>query len=167
MSLGLSTLGLVHTALSLLALVSGLVVVGGLLVARDLNAWTAIYLASAVATTVTGFGFPGGLGIPHYIGSGMLLILLIALLARYAFRLAGPWRPTYAVSAVLGVWALVFFTIGEAFLRAPALKALAPTLTELPFALAQIAALALFVVLAIVAAVKFRHEVATEMTHQS
>ena len=51
-------------------------------------------------------------------------------------------------------------------LLAPALKAIAPTLTELPFTLAQIAALALFVVLAIVAAVKFRHEAAAEMTHQ-
>jgi hypothetical protein len=94
-----------------------------------------------------------------------LFLLSLAILARYAFRLAGPWRPTYAAAAVLGVWTLVFFTIGEAFLRVPALKAMTPTLTELPFALTQIAALALFLALAIVAAMTFRHEAAAEAQH--
>lgn len=159
---GMSTFGLIHTALSLLALVSGLIVVMGLLAARRLDAWTALYLASAVAAGVTGFGFPGSIGIPHYVGSVALIVLLVAILARYAFRLAGPWRSTYAVTAVLGVHSLVFFAIGEAFLRVPALNAMAPTLTELPFALAQLAALALFVALAIAAAMTFRHEAATE-----
>jgi hypothetical protein len=158
MMFGLSTLGVLHTALSLSALVSGLIVVGGLLASRRLDALTALYLASALATTVTGFGFPGSFGIPQAIGVMALLVLLVAILARYAFRLAGPWRATYAVAAVLGVWSMVFFTIGEAFLRLPVLKAMAPTLTELPFGLAQVAALALFVALAVAAAKAFRPE---------
>jgi len=157
MIFGLSTLGVLHTALSLLALVSGLIVVGGLLAGRRLDAVTALYLASALATTVSGFGFPG-FGIPQAIGVIALLVLLVAILARYVFRLAGRWRATYAVAAVLGVWSMVFFTIGEAFLRLPVLKAMAPTLTELPFGLAQLAALALFVALAVAAARTFRNE---------
>jgi len=50
----------------------------------------------------------------------------------------------------------VFFAIGEAFLRFPALTALAPTLTELPFVLIQLAGIALFVALAIAAVSRFR-----------
>lgn len=162
MIFGLSTFGFVHTALSLLALVSGLVVVMGLLAARRLDALTALYLASAVAANVTGFGFSASFGIPHYIGSAALVVLLVVILARYAFRLAGPWRWIYAIATVLTVHSLAFFTIGEAFRRIPALNAMAPTLTELPFTLAQLAAAALFVALAIAAAMKFRHEVAAE-----
>jgi hypothetical protein len=130
----------------------------GLLAARRLDALTALYFASAVATTLTGFGFPGSFGVPQYIGVLALVLLLVAILARYVFRLAGPWRATYAAAAVLSVWSLVFFTVGEAFLRVPALKAMAPTLTELPFGLAQLAALALFVALAVAAAKTFRNE---------
>jgi hypothetical protein len=157
MILGMSTFGFVHTALSLLAVVSGLVVVAGLLAAKRLEAWTAIYLASALATTLTGFGFPGSFGIPHYVGLVALAFLLVAIVARYGFRLAGAWRPIYAAAAVLGVWSLVFFVVGEAFLRTP-LKALAPTLTELPFLLTELAALVMFVTLAIMAANRFRPE---------
>jgi hypothetical protein len=154
---GLSTFGFVHTALSLLALVSGLVVVMGLLTARMFNAWTVLYLASALAAILTGFGFPGRFGIPHALGVAALFFILVAMLARYAFRLAGWWRPAYAVAAILSVWSFVFFTIGEAFLRLPVLRPTAPTLTELPFILAQAAALSLFIALAIVAAMKPRH----------
>jgi len=157
MILGMSTFGFVHTALSLLAVVSGLIVVAGLLAAKRLEAWTAIYLASALATTLTGFGFPGAFGAPQYVGLGALAFLVVAIVARYGFRLAGAWRPAYAVAAVLSVWTLVFFVVGEAFLRTP-LKALAPTLTELPFLLTELAALVLFIALAIAAAKTFRDE---------
>jgi hypothetical protein len=160
MILGMSTFGFVHTALSLLAVVSGLIVVAGLLAAKRLEAWTAIYLASALATTLTGFGFPGSFGVAHYIGLVALAFLVVAIVARYGFRLAGAWRPIYAVAAVLSVWSLVFFLVGEAFLRTP-LKALAPTLTEPPFILAEIAALVVFVTLAIMAVMRFRPEAAS------
>src|SRR5262245_55052514 len=103
MILGMSTFGFVHTALSLLAVVSGLVVVAGLLAAKRLSVWTAIYLASALATTLTGFGFPGSFGVPQYVGLGALAFLVVAIVARYGFRLAGAWRPIYAATAVLGV----------------------------------------------------------------
>jgi hypothetical protein len=158
MIFGLSTFGFLHLALSLLALVAGLVVVAGLLTARRLDTWTMVFLASAVGANVTGFGFPGNIGVPHYIGAAALLVLAVAILARYGFGLAGHWRRIYAVAAALGAYSLVFFTIGEAFLRIPALNALAPTLTEQPFALAQIAAMLLFAALTIAAAVMFRHE---------
>src|SRR5262249_1091425 len=117
MILGLSTFGFVHTALSVLALLLGLVVVWGLLTVRRLDAWTAVYLASALAATATGFGFPGRFGVPHYIGMAALVFLAVTALARYAFHLHEVWRPIYAFAAVLSVWSLAFFAVGEAFLR--------------------------------------------------
>jgi hypothetical protein len=146
-----STFGIMHTVLSFLALATGAIVVAGLIAGRDLPAWTGVFLASAMATSTTGLAFPG-FGIAHEIGVVSLVVLVLAILARYAFGLAGAWRVIYAVSAVLGLYALAFFTVGEAFLRIPTLKALAPTLTEPPFWSAQAVVLALFIVLAVKAA---------------
>lgn len=154
----MSTLGIVHTALSLLALASGLLVVAALLSGKRADGWSAIYFASALATGATGFGFPGGFGVPQALGIVALVLLAAAILARYAFRLAGIWRTIYAAVTVLSVHTLVFFTIGEAFLRIPALNALAPNLTEWPFAVVQGVGLALFIALAVMAAKRFRPE---------
>jgi len=44
----------------------------------------------------------------------------------------------------------------QAFEKVPALKAMAPTQTEPPFKLTQLVVLGLFVVLAIVAVIRFR-----------
>ena len=162
MIVGMSTLGIVHTALSVLALASGLVVVSGLLRAKRTDRWAAFYFASALATSATGFGFPGGFGVPQALGIVALALLAAAVLARYAFRLAGIWRAIYAAATVLSVHTLVFFTIGEAFLRIPALSALAPNLTEWPFAVVQAGGLVLFIALAAMAAKRFRPAVAVE-----
>ena len=156
MTFGLSTLGFVHTALSLVALAGGLIVVGGLVAGRRLDGWTAVYFATAVAADATGFALPRDFDIVHWLGLAMAAALLIAILARYWFRLAGSWRPIFAVATVASVYVLVFFTIGEAFLRIPALHAVAPNLTEMPFALAQIVGIVVFGGLAVVAAVRFR-----------
>jgi len=51
---------------------------------------------------------------------------------------------------------IVFVAIIQSFLKIPALKNLAPTQTEPPFKIAQLTVLSLFVVLTILAAIKFR-----------
>jgi hypothetical protein len=156
MILGMSTFTFVHTVLSLIALVAGLIVVIGLLTSKRLDWWTALYLASAVATSATGFGFKvDSYGASHVIGGISLVVLLVAILARYVFHLAGAWRWIYAVTAVVGAYFLVFVAIAQAFKKIPALTAMAPTLSEPPFAVAQGVALVVFVVLAIAAARTF------------
>jgi hypothetical protein len=146
----------IHTALSLVGLVTGIVVAIGLLDSRRPAPWTSLYLASAVATSATGFGFQGvSFGASHWVGVASLVVLAAAILALYAFHLAGAWRWIYAVGAVLGLYFLVFVAIAQAFKKVPALQAMAPTLAEPPFALAQLVALALFVVLVIAAALRF------------
>jgi hypothetical protein len=157
MSFDLKTFTLVHVAISLVGIFSGFVVLFGLLTARRLNGWTALFLASALATSVTGFLFPFQHFLPsHGVGIVSLIVLAVAILARYVFNLAGTWRWVYAVGAVVSLYLIVFVGIVQAFQKVPALKAMAPTQSEPPFLITQLATMALFVALAILAAIKFR-----------
>ena len=87
-----------------------------------------------------------------------MALLAFAIAGRYAFHLGGAWRRIYSVTAVLSLWLNVFVLIAQLFAKVPALKALAPTQTETPFKEAQLAALVAFVVLTILAAIKFHPE---------
>jgi hypothetical protein len=84
--------------------------------------------------------------------------LAITIYARYPRQLAGSWRWIYVGGAMIALYLNVFVGIVQAFQKVPALKAIAPTQTEPPFAITQLVVLALFVVLAIVAAIRFRTE---------
>jgi hypothetical protein len=147
----------VHVAISLVAILSGLVVLFGLLTRRRLDHWTSFFLLTTVATSVTGFFFPFH-GFTPAIGVGIvsLVVLAVAIFARYPRRLAGAWRWIYVISATLALYLNVFVLIVQSFQKVPALKALAPTQSEPPFLVAQLLALILFVVLGILAAIKFR-----------
>jgi hypothetical protein len=96
----------------------------------------------------------------HGVGIVSLLVLAVAILARYGRHLVGAWRRIYAVTAVIALYLNVFVLIVQAFLKVPALKAMAPTQSEPPFLAAQLACLALFIALAIAAAIKFRTDAA-------
>jgi hypothetical protein len=153
-----STFTLVHVLLSLVGIGSGLIVPFGLLAGKRLDGWTAVFLTSTVATSVTGFGFPFDHLLPsHKVGIISLVVLAIAILGRYALHLAGAWRWIYVVSAVIALYLNVFIFIVQTFQKLPGLKAVAPTQSEPPFWLTQLAVLAIFVALAIVAVIKFRN----------
>ena len=153
----LQTLTHLHVAISLVAILSGLVVLFGLLTARRLDHWTSFFLLTTVATSVTGFFFPfHGFTPAVVVGIISLVVLVVAIVARYARQLGGASRWIYVVSATLALYLNVFVLIVQSFQKVPALKALAPTQTETPFLVAQLLALVLFVVLGIVAAIKFR-----------
>jgi len=157
MLIDLTTLTWVHTLLSLVAIVAGIVVVQALIGSRMPGGWTALYLVTAILTSVTGFGFPFDRLIDsHWLGVASLVAFALVLLARYAFRLAGAWRWVYALGMVLGLWFLVVVLIAQAFKKVPALTALAPTQAEPPFLVAQVIALVIFALVAIAAARKFR-----------
>ena len=157
--MSLATYTLVHVLISLVGIGSGLVVMYGLMNGKRLDGWTAVFLASTVATSVTGFGFPFDHLLPsHKVGIVSLVVLAVAIVARYPLHLAGPWRPVYVVCATVALYLNVFVGVVQAFLKVPALKAMAPRQTEPPFVVAQSAVLALFVVLGIVAAIRFRPE---------
>jgi hypothetical protein len=155
----LSTFTIVHVVISLIGIASGLVVMFGLLVARKLNRWSALFLVSTVATSVTGFFFPfHGVTPAIVVGLISLVVLAVAILARYGRHFAGAWRLIYVVTVMIALYLNVFVLIVQLFQKVPALKALAPTQSDPPFAVTQLVVLALFVVLAIIAAIKFRVE---------
>ena len=123
----LSTFTLLHVVISLIGIGSGLVVLYGLFVGKRLNGITAIFLLSTVLTSVTGFLFPFEHLLPsHKVGIISLVLLAIAIPARYLFHLAGAWRSTYVVCAVMSLYLNCFVLVAQAFLKAPALHALAP-----------------------------------------
>jgi hypothetical protein len=129
----------------------------GLLTAKRLNGWTALFLATTVATSVTGFGFPFDHLLPsHKVGIISLVVLAIAILARYPLHLAGAWRRIYVISAAIALYLNVFVLVVQAFEKVPALRAMAPKQNEPTFLVAQLLVVAIFVVLTIVAAKRFR-----------
>ena len=159
MIFGMTILTFVHVLLSLVGILAGFVVMLGLLSAKQLHGWTAVFIWTTVATSVTGFLFPFHKFLPsHAIGILSLLVLTVAIYALYGKHLSGGWRKAYAVNAMIALYFNVFVLIAQLFMKVPALKALAPTQTEAPFKEAQLAALVAFVVLTILAAIKFRSE---------
>jgi hypothetical protein len=148
-----------HVVISLIGIVSGLVVMSGLLVGQKLNRWSALFLISTALTSVTGFFFPFHGPTPAIVvGLISVVLLAIAILARYARHLAGAWRWIYVVTVMIALYLNIFVLVVQLFQKVPALKALAPTQSEPPFAVTQLVVLALFVLLTIVAAIKFRGE---------
>ena len=158
MIFGMTTYTFVHVVLSVVGIVSGLVVVFGLFAAMRLDAWTALFLVTSTATSATGFVLPSfHLLLSHVVGIVSLVILAVAVVARYAGHLAGAWRAIYAVSAVFALYLNVAVLIVQLFRRVPALHAMAHRV-EPPFLLTHLFVLVLFVVLAAVAAKTFRPE---------
>jgi hypothetical protein len=146
-----------HTWLSLIALASGLVVMVGLIRSERLEGWTLVFLATAVLTSATGFAFASDKVLPsHIVGAISLVVLAVAILARYVFHLAGAWRWTYVIAAMLALYFDAFVGVVQAFHKIPALHAMAPTDSEPPFALAQGALLVVMVILTIWAVRAFR-----------
>jgi len=157
--MSLATYTAVHVAISLIGIGSGLVVLFGLLKGRRFNGWTGLFLATTVATSVTGFGFPVAHFLPsHGVGILSLIALVGAIAALYRFQLAGAWRRTYVICAVVALYFNCCVLVVQSFEKVDALKSLAPTQTEPPFAIAQLAVLALFVFAGIQAARRFRGE---------
>ena len=153
----LATFTAVHVLLSLVGIASGFVVMRALLSAIQRGGWTALFLVTTLATSVTGFGFPADHVLPsHVVGVISLVVLAIAILARYGMHLAGAWRWIYVVTAALALYLNVFVGVVQAFLKIAPLKAMAPQQTEFPFVITQFVVLALFVLLTIVAAKRFR-----------
>jgi hypothetical protein len=155
----LAAFTIVHVLISLVAIGAGFVVVFGMLGSKYLDGWTRLFLTTTVATSVTGYFFPfHGFTPAIAVGGVSLVVLTFAILALYRFRLAGGWRRVYVISSVLALYLNFFVLIVQLFLKVPALNALAPTQSEPPFQIAQIAALLLFVGLGIRATMKFHVE---------
>ncbi|WP_149535441.1 hypothetical protein [Siccirubricoccus phaeus] len=146
----LSAITLVHTALSLVAILVGVPAVAGLFRPGGAPAARSAFLWTAGLTSVTGFMFPDLSVTPAVItGVVALLILAATLIAARSAGPSAPARRVFAAGMVASLYLLVFVGIAQAFQKIPALHALAPTGSEPAFAVAQLAALAGFVLLGV------------------
>jgi hypothetical protein len=157
MIFGITTFTLLHVVASLVGIVAGLVVAGGLAAGTHLGRWAVVFLVTTVATSATGFGFPFVQFLPsHAVGIVSLVVLPVVIGAHYVKHFAGAWCRIYAVGVVLATYLNTFVLVAQLFRRLPALIAAAPTQSEPPFAITQGLVLALFVWLAVVADRGFR-----------
>jgi len=159
LGMSLSTFTTVHVIISLIAIVSGVIVMFGLLGSNRMPGLTAIFLLFTILTSATGFLFPFEKLLPsHMIGILSLVLLAIACIALYGMKLSGAWRWIYAVTALLSLYFNVFVLVIQGFLKVPALHALAPG--DPPggpvFAIVQGIVLVFFVIVIIGAVRRFR-----------
>ena len=127
LGMSLSTFTAFHVIISLIAIVTGLIVMFGLLGSNRRPSLTATFLLFTALTSATGFLFPFTELLPsHMIGILSLLLLAIACIALYAMKLSRSWRWIYVLTALLSLYFNVFVLVIQSFLKVPALTALAP-----------------------------------------
>jgi len=133
MILGMSvaTFTLVHVIISLVGIAAGFIVMGGMLSAKRLPGWTALFLLFTILTSVTGFFFPiTKIGPPHIFGVISLVLLAVALYALYGRHLHRSWRAIYVVTALISQYLNVVVLVVQAYQKIPALNAIAPNGNE-------------------------------------
>src|SRR5438132_13689924 len=126
MIFGLTTFTLIHVVLSLVGIIAGLVVAGGLVGGKRLDRWAVVFLVTTVATSATGFGFPFVTFLPsHAVGIVSLVVLPVVIVAHYVKHFAGAWRRIYAVGVVLATYLNTFVLLAQLFrgIRALAIAA--------------------------------------------
>jgi len=162
LGMSLSTFVTVHTIISLIGIVAGLVVMFGMLGSNRMPGLTAIFLLFTILTSATGFLIPPLLTekpLPsHMVGILSLVLLAIACFALYAQKALGRWRWIYVLTALLSLYLNMFVLVIQSFLKVPVLHALAPSVppAEPPFAIAQGIVLVFFIIVIVGAIRRFR-----------
>lgn len=147
LGLSISTFTTLHVVISLIGIASGFVVLNAMLSSKKPSGWIALFLATTILTSATGFMFPIADLTPALIfGLLSIAVLAVALLAYYQMHLRGPWRWLYIVTALVALYLNTFVAVVQSFQKIPLLSALAPTQSEAPFLIAQTALLVLFLV---------------------
>jgi hypothetical protein len=156
LGMSISTFTTLHVILSLIGVAAGFVVVFGMIGRKHSGAWAAIFLTATVLTSVTGFPIPPlGLDPPRVVGILSLLLLAFAIAALYGFRLARGWRLIYVVTSTAALYLNCFVGVVQTFQKIPLFNRLAPTQSEPPFAIAQVAVLIIFIALGVLGVRKF------------
>jgi hypothetical protein len=124
---------------------------------NSLPVTTALFLFITALTSLTGFLFPIH-GFTPALGVGLVacVILAVALFALYKENLVGAWRWIYVITAVVSLYLNVFVLVVQSFVKVSALNALAPMQNEPPFAITQLVVLTIFILIALIAVIKFR-----------
>lgn len=143
-------LTIIHTLISLIGIVAGFGVLGGMFRSDKVKGWTLVFLLFTILTSVTGYFFPfQGMTPAIVVGAISLVILIVAVHAYYGAQLEGRWRGVYVISAVLAQYLNCFVLVAQLFNKVPFLHRLAPKGDEPPFAIAQGLLLVIFLWLGI------------------
>jgi hypothetical protein len=157
LGMSLSAFTLFHVILSLVGIGAGLIAVFGLMRDKLYRKWTALFVATTILTSITGFLFPfKGVTPGIILGILSLIVLFLATIALYGRQLSGMWRGVYVVSACLALYFNVFVLVAQLYAKVPALTALAPTPASPVFGATQAVVLVIFIVIAWRAFKRFR-----------
>jgi len=127
LGLSLSAFTTLHVVISLIAIVTGLVVMFGMLSSTKPGGLTGVFLLFTILTSVTGFMFPfNGVTPGILIGILSCILLAIACFAIYGQKLTGAWRWIYVLTALISLYLNVFVLVIQSFLKIPPLHELAP-----------------------------------------
>lgn len=106
----------IHTAIGGLAVLSGAIVLKGLMQSRGRQLWTFLFLCMAVLVTLTGLVLPFEGITPVFVARFLTVAsLAIAFAARYRYRLRGGWRGAYVMAIVGTLYFIVFELISQSF----------------------------------------------------
>jgi hypothetical protein len=156
LGMSLSAFTQFHVIISLIGILSGIVVVLGMLNAKHLPGTTALFLITTVASCVTGFMFPTPFDPAAAVGCLTLAVLALAIIALYSYKLSGAWRGAYVIGSIIALYFNCFVLVVQTFQKVGIFHALAPTQKEPPFAAAQAVLLVVFIGLGFAAFKKFR-----------
>lgn len=160
LGMSIAAFTLFHVVISLVGIAAGFVVLLAMFRSERVDGWTALFLVTTILTSVTGFFFPRDQVLPsHIVGALSLLVLAVAVLAYYRYRLSGAWRWIYVVFAVVALYFNTFVGVVQAFQKVAFLNSLAPTPSDPLFIVTQLVVLLAFIGLGIGAARSF-HPVA-------
>lgn len=137
---------LIHVVISVLGILSGLIVVGGLIAGSRFHKLIGFFLITTLVTTITGFGFPFvGITPAHVVGILSLSALSGALVALYGKKLRNSWHRAFVILSVTSLYLNVFVLLAQLLQKIPALSALSPTPSAPAFAATQGIVLLIFV----------------------
>ena len=111
----------IHVVITLIAIVSGFIVVFGMIGSHRLPRTTALFWIMTVLTTVSGFLFflsptqVKALTPAAATGIVATIVFAIGLFALYARHLYGAWRWIYAITATISLYLNVFVLITQSF----------------------------------------------------
>jgi hypothetical protein len=146
---------LLHVAISLVGIVSGLWVVFSWIAGKRPEGWTRLFLVTTILTSVTGFFFPFH-GITPALIVGVLSLVILVLTYHARGHSSRSWQKIYVLGCVMALYLNVFVLVVQLFLKIPALKAVAPKQTDPPFVITQSLVLGAFIVLGVLTTLKFR-----------
>lgn len=155
----LQTFTMVHTVISLIAIVTGLIVAWSMLNGTSNEGWVGVFLLTTALTSITGFLFPVPLSpvLPSQLFGYITVVVLVpVVLGYYVYNLTGAWRWIYVSGSLLVLYLNVFVLVVQSFQKVPFLRPLAPTQAELPFVVAQGVVFVLFCALMVIALRRFR-----------